>query len=476
MLIDGEKWACEACVRGHRVSNCQHSDRPLQHINKKGRPVSQCQHCRAMRKSRSSHVKCDCGEKTHKCAHLKQTVEGHKDSCCCNHGGRCTCSHKKEPSLDTVPESESDDAIEPQPTTVTKPRAAAARRRRANTTHSEPVLSFDENGHHRPTQRHTKASQKSGPYTIGRAGSVGSSSSSSMHRTASASSLATKSVDSFMAPGKSRSRVTDSSSPDRDTRRSAKSAQASPSIGGGGGGSSASSSSFHQLNGQLPPLDLSGIRYVDYSALDMFGGGGLSSAAADYDYEPPMFSAGLDASVDWFDIKAEAGLAGATPSSFDRARSASSFLGGLDYVGGSTTEPTLTSNSGDVSETEDFASGFDSGPPSHLDSFRSAYLGLSHHAHAHAHGAATTAASMLAGGADLSTLDFDQFKGTAATSKLLSTQSSTSASSASLLDDGSGAVFPASFVEDDGYWSMSNFTDGITHSPDPVASGLWNSA
>jgi hypothetical protein len=25
MLINGEKWACEACVRGHRVSNCQHS-------------------------------------------------------------------------------------------------------------------------------------------------------------------------------------------------------------------------------------------------------------------------------------------------------------------------------------------------------------------------------------------------------------------------------------------------------------------
>lgn len=25
MLIDGEKWACEACVRGHRVSSCHHS-------------------------------------------------------------------------------------------------------------------------------------------------------------------------------------------------------------------------------------------------------------------------------------------------------------------------------------------------------------------------------------------------------------------------------------------------------------------
>jgi hypothetical protein len=51
-------------------------DRPLQHINKKGRPVTQCSHCRSMRKSRASHIKCDCGEKTHKCVHL--TVDGHK--------------------------------------------------------------------------------------------------------------------------------------------------------------------------------------------------------------------------------------------------------------------------------------------------------------------------------------------------------------------------------------------------------------
>ena len=28
MLIDGEKYACEACVRGHRVSTCQHSGKP----------------------------------------------------------------------------------------------------------------------------------------------------------------------------------------------------------------------------------------------------------------------------------------------------------------------------------------------------------------------------------------------------------------------------------------------------------------
>lgn len=38
-------------------------DRPLTHINKKGRPVSQCAHCRGLRKSRTTHTKCECGDK-----------------------------------------------------------------------------------------------------------------------------------------------------------------------------------------------------------------------------------------------------------------------------------------------------------------------------------------------------------------------------------------------------------------------------
>jgi len=101
MLINGEKFACEACVRGHRVSSCHHQgmcaraerrprpsapftfglltavpllDRPLVHVNKKGRPVSQCQHCRGLRKARSQHVKCECHDKAHSkddCPHEK---------------------------------------------------------------------------------------------------------------------------------------------------------------------------------------------------------------------------------------------------------------------------------------------------------------------------------------------------------------------------------------------------------------------
>jgi hypothetical protein len=66
-------------VRWARSISCQHRadafpDRQLMHVNKKGRPVSQCHHCRGMRKSRSSHVHCECSQKGHSkedCPHDK---------------------------------------------------------------------------------------------------------------------------------------------------------------------------------------------------------------------------------------------------------------------------------------------------------------------------------------------------------------------------------------------------------------------
>lgn len=61
MLIDGQKWACEACIRGHRVTSCKHHgidtkrtssetkltviDRPLIRIKRKGRPFATCTIC-----------------------------------------------------------------------------------------------------------------------------------------------------------------------------------------------------------------------------------------------------------------------------------------------------------------------------------------------------------------------------------------------------------------------------------------------
>ena len=50
----------ESCIKGHRSSNCQHADRPLFEIKKKGRPVSQCEKCRELRKTKRMHSKCTC--------------------------------------------------------------------------------------------------------------------------------------------------------------------------------------------------------------------------------------------------------------------------------------------------------------------------------------------------------------------------------------------------------------------------------
>ncbi|KAI0672518.1 hypothetical protein C8Q78DRAFT_1167662 [Trametes maxima] len=60
VFVGDKKYACETCIKGHRSSSCKHTDRPLFEIKKKGRPVTQCEHCRELRKTRQIHVKCVC--------------------------------------------------------------------------------------------------------------------------------------------------------------------------------------------------------------------------------------------------------------------------------------------------------------------------------------------------------------------------------------------------------------------------------
>ncbi|KAK1759738.1 copper resistance protein CRF1 [Echria macrotheca] len=440
MLINGEKYACEACVRGHRVSNCQHSDRPLQHINKKGRPVSQCQHCRAMRKSRASHVKCDCGEKTHKCMHLKTTVEGHKDSCCCNHGGRCTCSHKKEPLiLDTVPESDSDADAALSKTSKSGSRS----RRRANTTSSDGLLAFDANGHHKPTYKHTKVSQKCGPYQIHRVNSLHSS-----------SSVGNRSVDNLMQAGSgsdSHAAESPSSSGSGEVvtqmQRRVKSEAASPLMTG---------SSFTQLNGALPPLDLSAIKYTPYvpNSADFFSG--IS------DHDQPLFSAGLSAaSVDWsnFDGLNFANKAGDfAPSSYSQSQS----YGTYDYAG-SEQIPTLTTNtstSGEVSEAEDLLS-------NPLDDFDVHYRNSTA-----ANGYPLGQAGLMTS-TDLGAFDFDEYHLIKAGNKFLPTPSSLAGDESTLLAGTSAGYTGYSLDEDPGLWmgdysGLPSFTDSPTEANLPA--------
>jgi hypothetical protein len=51
VLINDKKFACATCIKGHRVSGCTHTERPLFEIKKKGRPSTQCNHCKDKRKS-----------------------------------------------------------------------------------------------------------------------------------------------------------------------------------------------------------------------------------------------------------------------------------------------------------------------------------------------------------------------------------------------------------------------------------------
>lgn len=144
---------------------------------KKGRPVTQCQHCRQERKKRSAHVSCDCGDsgKHHhpreKCIHLREAEERAKagqqeepsiekdpahlatiaeeQGCCCHHGGKCTCSMLKR---------ETGDATAPHGPAV-KPRLEKAP--------SDGSITHFVNGHHKPVHRKNNAAHEHGmPYRL----------------------------------------------------------------------------------------------------------------------------------------------------------------------------------------------------------------------------------------------------------------------------------------------------------------------
>ncbi|KXL44571.1 hypothetical protein M433DRAFT_149096 [Acidomyces richmondensis BFW] len=181
---DGTKWACQSCLKGHRVSGCTHTDRELTLVPKKGRPVTQCQHCRLERKKRSAHVSCNCGEvdKAHhskeKCIHLREAEErakagfladrpaenleksaahlvavGEEQGCCCIHGGKCTCAMlKKENDRDA-------DGSTPPHGPAVKPRLEATR--------SDGHITVFQNGHHKPVHRKNHAAHECGmPYKM----------------------------------------------------------------------------------------------------------------------------------------------------------------------------------------------------------------------------------------------------------------------------------------------------------------------
>ncbi|TKA58663.1 hypothetical protein B0A49_12217, partial [Cryomyces minteri] len=167
MVVDehGAKWACDACLKGHRVTNCHHEDRKLFFVPGKGRPPTQCQHCREERKRRGAHSSCQCGAKKRaKDPNRGDSIEASDDAdlCQCMHHAKCICTllKKERGTLDEL--FVADDApSKPKPITKAKPRLTA--------TQSETHLTVFANGHHKPIHRNNNAAQECGvPYVRSR--------------------------------------------------------------------------------------------------------------------------------------------------------------------------------------------------------------------------------------------------------------------------------------------------------------------
>ncbi|KAG0051692.1 hypothetical protein BGZ83_003438 [Gryganskiella cystojenkinii] len=104
VFVNGQKFACATCIKGHRSTSCNHSDRPLHEIKKKGRPTTQCPHCKDLRKAKQVQVRCRCSHQDD--ALSSNDTPGHpgmpgsstgvSTDCGCFSGAVCTCCRDRE--------------------------------------------------------------------------------------------------------------------------------------------------------------------------------------------------------------------------------------------------------------------------------------------------------------------------------------------------------------------------------------------
>lgn len=122
VLINGVKYACERCVRGHRVTTCNHTDQPLMMIKPKGRPSTTCIHCRELRKNKNANPtgKCSCGRQEKK--RLAQVMKDEakvkakeKESCRCIDKEACVCHKTRQTRKKRVSGHESSSDTTPSP-------------------------------------------------------------------------------------------------------------------------------------------------------------------------------------------------------------------------------------------------------------------------------------------------------------------------------------------------------------------------
>lgn len=108
VLINNVKYACERCIRGHRVTTCNHTDQPLMMIKPKGRPSTTCDHCKELRKNKNANPSgvCTCGrlekkrlaQKAKEEARAKAKEEKKNHDCRCDKNEPCKCHSSRRRS------------------------------------------------------------------------------------------------------------------------------------------------------------------------------------------------------------------------------------------------------------------------------------------------------------------------------------------------------------------------------------------
>ena len=314
-------------------------------------------------------MKCDCGEHPHTPAEC--TVHGEDDirgsftistlilgssnhattdhSCCCTHGGKCTCALKREP-LDSVPELDMAGIATPDTS-----ESSVDQKPRLISTQSDPHITHFAHGYHKALHKHNDAAHKCGkPYKIPRA-----------HTVHGHSKIAQRSFDNL--PLTTNKAVEAAKECDLPYQHSVTSAPQSLRLSRSEHGSPAMLPTFisENLPGQVPPLDLSNISTHGFGN----GAAGVNYCASP-DMEQPLHSAGFDMPFgnSWGAADLPFENSNSTSAMYSQPPSYASF----DYSNFS--QPGLTNaSSGDLSESEDFAQFTRPSPPeNHIGSDSSA--------------------------------------------------------------------------------------------------------
>lgn len=139
ILVDGEKYACVQCIRGHRSSTCKHSARPLVQVRSRGRPSLNAGHRIAVTESElvlsrdevTIQDSVDAKQNKQK-QDSKPKIEAQepvvKSSC---------CSKKKQPSPPTEPVTKSCCGGSNKSSNIPTPQITETKVLCCSTTHSE---------------------------------------------------------------------------------------------------------------------------------------------------------------------------------------------------------------------------------------------------------------------------------------------------------------------------------------------------